>query len=704
MKNTFSVFKTVKHTEAMPPVSASELIRIIKSKEHKPIVDSIRAAPDKDTRSRLKSRLPAVTASGRFSKRAASALVAHSGILIADIDLEDNAQLIESEQMRAVRVQLCADSNTHFLFESPSGGLKVGFKIEATDIDTHKNAFVSVRDFLSENYGLLSDEACKDVSRLCFLSHDPNAYYNAKSATIKTKAAKVAALPFWAPKKATAATTDGTTPGDDFNAKTDPADMLLSNGWTTRNGKQWTRPGKSGGISGTLGVTADRQFWCWSSEAAPLEPNKSYNPFALYAAFYHSGDYAAAATALAADGYGEQTVAEVSPETAAMVSNLVERALKKEADSWKAVETEIDVAKAAIEATALSVDDDFLASLDLLSASTDDNIELMKQRAKDAVFVFPEIAMMGDCTIINAGPNTGKTLLSLWLLTQRDKQATAHLKIYYINADDSFNGGIEKMEALRGEGITTLIPNQNGFDPADLSKIIKSAIVANACGRMVILLDTLKKFVSTMDKNDARVFNIMVRSFTQAGGTFIALAHTNKNKDADGKSIAEGVGDFQSDFDCAYTVDKAPVITEGAARTIVFENTKLRGPNTMKVTFEYDAGEKKTWLHRFMSIRRVGAEEAQEAADKALADAQRDKDQPVIDYILSELEDGPKSHSAITRNNLGDKTTGSVGDRDKVLDRYAGKLWGKSKGQTSGYNYHKQDRPRGNLVAFGFGG
>jgi len=646
----------------------------------------------------LKAKLPAVTASGVFSKRAASALVEHSGILIADVDLDDNPQLMDAGQMDAISQKLRSHYYTHFVFVSPSGGLKVGVKIDATDADTHKAAFVTVREWFSETFGLVIDKACSDVSRLCFLSHDPNAYYNAKSAVIKTTINRTP-LPFWEPKPAKQAT-EGTTPGDDFNAKTDPSDMLLANGWTTRNGRQWTRPGKSGGVSGTLGVTADRQFWCWSSEAVPLEPNKSYNPFALFAAFYHGGDYAAAATALAADGYGEASHEPLAPEVAASIESMVANALKKEADSWKSMETEIDEAKAAIEATALAEDDEFLAALDCLAASTDENIEAMKQRAQDAVFLLPEIAMLGDCTILNAGPNTGKTLLTLWLLTKRNREATKHLRIYYINADDSFNGGIEKMEMLRGQGITTLIPNQNGFDPANLSKIIKAAIKADACGKMVLILDTLKKFVSTMDKNDARVFNIMVRTFTQAGGTLIALAHTNKNKDADGKSIAEGVGDFQSDFDCAYTIDKAPVITEGAMRTIVFENTKLRGPNSMKVTFEYDAGEKKSWATRFGSIKRIGQDEAKRAEEKAAAEAQEAKDQPIIDYIKSQLEDGPKAHSSLTRNNL-DRTTGSVGERDKVLERYFGRFWGRSKGQTSGWNYHKIEQRRGNLVAFG---
>ena len=110
------------------------------------------------------------------------------------------------------------------------------------------------------------------------------------------------------------------------------------------------------------------------------------------------------------------------------------------------------------------------------------------------MFILPEIAMVGDCTILNAGPNHGQNVAdalatrpagsgsdeaSQHLLrstpTIHSTAATKHLRIYYINADDSFNGGIEKMEILKGQGITTLIPNQNGFDPANLAKIIKAA-------------------------------------------------------------------------------------------------------------------------------------------------------------------------------------------------------------------------------------
>ena len=694
----FSFFPTVKDTKPSYEITADDLIKAIKGTCYKAEIDAIRSAPDKDTRSEWKARLPAVTASGEFSRRAASALIEHSGILVADLDLDDNPQLMDGAQMSECRARLVDDKQIHFLFESPSGGLKVGVKIQATDSETHKAAFLSVRDWFLDRHGLVIDNSCSDVSRLCFLSHDPEAWLREGSKVIATKVPRKSVLPIWQAQPVAAA--DGDSPGDQFNFRGDVEGMLQSQGWTTSNGKHWTRPGKSHGVSGTLGVVGERKFFCWTSGAAPLEANSSYSPFGLFAAFYHSGDFTAAAAALMDQGYGESAPL-VSPEVEKSIAAMVANALKKEADSWQHVEDEIDKAKAVIESVAQSADDEFLEALSKLAASTPENIEAMKQRAQDAVFILPEIAMVGDCTIINAGPNMGKTLLTLWLLTRRNKKATSHLQIYYINADDSFNGGIEKMEILKDEGIHTLIPNQNGFESADLSKIIKAAIKADACGRMVLILDTLKKFVSTMDKNDARVFNIMVRTFTQAGGTLIALAHTNKSKGADGKSIAEGVGDFHSDFDCAYTVERVEAITEGAARTVRFENFKLRGPNSMKVTFEYDSGEKRSWHRRFQSVKQIGEEEARANADKALADAQLEKDQPIIDYLLEAMAEGAVSHSGLCQNNLGNPVTGSRAAREKVLTRYIGIKWGRSKTVNGGWNFFIEVPKSGNLVKFG---
>jgi len=162
----FSTFKTVRDTAPSDEITSLQLVKWIISNDQRQLVEEIRSAPDKDTRSRYKAALPAVTASGVFSKRAASALITHSGILIADLDTDENPQLIDAKQMATIREKLQASDKTHFAFVSPSGGLKVGVKIDANDADTHKAAFATVRDWFADSHGLVIDKACSDVSRL----------------------------------------------------------------------------------------------------------------------------------------------------------------------------------------------------------------------------------------------------------------------------------------------------------------------------------------------------------------------------------------------------------------------------------------------------------------------------------------------------------------------------------------------------------
>ena len=96
-------------------------------------------------------------------------------------------------------------------------------------------------------------------------------------------------------------TTGGDAPGKRFNAETDPRELLLKYGWKpdgkTTAGEGWTRPGKDSGVSGVL-LSSTGNFYCWTSNASPLEPQKSYTPFALYAHYEYSGNYSAAAKSL----------------------------------------------------------------------------------------------------------------------------------------------------------------------------------------------------------------------------------------------------------------------------------------------------------------------------------------------------------------------------------------------------------------------
>jgi len=93
----------------------------------------------------------------------------------------------------------------------------------------------------------------------------------------------------------------GDAPGKKFNTETDPRDLLLRYGWKpsskTTAGEGWTRPGKDKDTSGVL-LSSTGNFYCWTSNALPLEPQTSYTPFALYTLYEHNGDYPTAARTL----------------------------------------------------------------------------------------------------------------------------------------------------------------------------------------------------------------------------------------------------------------------------------------------------------------------------------------------------------------------------------------------------------------------
>ena len=121
-----------------------------------------------------KKRLPAITISGTFTKRAISGLETYSGIVQADLD----HLKAKGFDIGVLRERLAGDPRALFVFDSPSGdGLKAGILIE-TGAEDHAAAFAGMRRYFAATYGIEPDAACSDVSRLCILSADPALHIN----------------------------------------------------------------------------------------------------------------------------------------------------------------------------------------------------------------------------------------------------------------------------------------------------------------------------------------------------------------------------------------------------------------------------------------------------------------------------------------------------------------------------------------------
>ncbi len=101
---------------------------------------------------------------------------------------------------------------------------------------------------------------------------------------------------------------DELRPGDDFNARADWDDIIVPHGWRyTRSygsARGWCRPGKPGGhVSATTGRNSGDNLYVFSSSTV-FDTERPYSKFAAYALLEHGGNYATAARALRAQGYG----------------------------------------------------------------------------------------------------------------------------------------------------------------------------------------------------------------------------------------------------------------------------------------------------------------------------------------------------------------------------------------------------------------
>jgi predicted P-loop ATPase len=149
------------------------LLKAIKDGSWKEITEQYRANPDPEMK---RNKFPAVTISGIFpDERKAAKLEKHSGFIAIDFD--------DVEDIDHARSELYADEYTYSGFLSVSGkGLCIIVKIDGS---RHLDAFNGLEKYYYKKYGYQIDQSCKDVSRLRFVSYDPDLTLNTESKLFK---------------------------------------------------------------------------------------------------------------------------------------------------------------------------------------------------------------------------------------------------------------------------------------------------------------------------------------------------------------------------------------------------------------------------------------------------------------------------------------------------------------------------------------
>ena len=149
-------------------VESSEVLGWIKNGRWKKNIVEIRSKVGKNSINKLKRKLPAVSFGGKFERRSNEGLIEPSNLAVLDFDDVD----------KDFKENLIGDSIIHAAFVSPSGnGVKALVKIGT------KSSYSNYYKELTRRYG--SVDVGGDVSRLCFVSYDPDIYINPDSEVLE---------------------------------------------------------------------------------------------------------------------------------------------------------------------------------------------------------------------------------------------------------------------------------------------------------------------------------------------------------------------------------------------------------------------------------------------------------------------------------------------------------------------------------------
>jgi len=295
-------------------------------------------------------------------------------------------------------------------------------------------------------------------------------------------------------------------------------------------------------------------------------------------------------------------------ETPLTIATLIMMAQKAGADVEAIMlqgEPDFEVCECEISNLGIEITD-----IPLTKYSLRGRIHELEKQAVEKVLILGSIVLLGQATVIYAKPNTGKTLIMFFMIIEAIKGG--HLdpsKLYYINMDDDSCGLVEKAKIAEEYGFQMLADGHQGFNARSFRDAMDEMIKNNNAHGVIVILDTLKKFVNIMDKGHSSNFGKIIRQFVLNGGTVIALSNTNKHPDSNGKPIFSGTSDIVEDFDCAYTMATLSEEAADCRKVVEFQNFKHRGNVAKSAAYSYAMERKISYDELLLSVEEVDPEQ-----------------------------------------------------------------------------------------------
>jgi KaiC/GvpD/RAD55 family RecA-like ATPase len=323
--------------------------------------------------------------------------------------------------------------------------------------------------------------------------------------------------------------TDGSTPGDDYNAKVTWEQILEPLGWTkvyTTRDKvtAWRRPGKTDGISATTNHAGNDKLFVFSTSTI-FESERSYTKFAVYAIVEHNSDFSSAAKALRAQGYGSalKELGTLEIHSPSLVQLHDEEGQVKES-SWIPKQ---------------------IADLEL----EDENPPSMLRREDGNCLLYA-----GKVNAIFGESESGKTWIALEAIRQELEKNNI---VFYIDFEDSARGILNRLKTLKvATDKFKLFRYANPDEPIGegIGEIMRTEIMAYLPSLIVVdgVNAAMNLLGLDLEKNkDATTFSQKVLKPLRIGGAAIlTIDHVTKSKDNRG-NYAIGAQAKRADIDGA---------------------------------------------------------------------------------------------------------------------------------------------------------
>ena len=212
----------------------------------------------------------------------------------------------------------------------------------------------------------------------------------------------------------------------------------------------------------------------------------------------------------------------------------------------------------------------------------------LEAEAADTKPLLGQFVMDGQATMIYAAPNTGKTLIILYLVLRAIADGRIDPdRVIYVNLDDSSQGLAAKVRLMQEAGAHMIASGHKGLKIRHILERLNQAVEYGMARGTLVIIDTQKKVADPMDKKKSSEFGQACREYVMAGGTVVVLGHTRKSPKANGSPQYQGTTDLLEDFDAVYLAELMTDSGRKDRRVVRFNMEKKRADSPNAVAYSY---------------------------------------------------------------------------------------------------------------------